>query len=217
MKNALRIAWLNLTLSLLAAPTFAIDTTITAHCLECILKNSPVPGTVTCPIDATKNWGMDCTFCGNSAALFCETYLCPRNVCIDPSCAKSPFDREKLATAAKEAYDKVKDGSCIYSDELKQSLFSVFDKKLLITCDPTMPRDHMGYAKGKGHPNKISIGPSALSQSQVPLAATILHEAVHRTQWFPDDPESETTAYSCETSCFDVDYAGFQYSALDCK
>ncbi|MBI3661256.1 hypothetical protein HY230_12400 [Candidatus Acetothermia bacterium] len=135
---------------------------------------------------------------------------------VGASCNEAPFFKPAIDRAARDALQKINSGNCIKSNSLQQELKDVF-KDLTIECDSST--DDCGYARlYQPFGNSISVGAkSATGSCPGGLSATILHEAVHRTQWFDDEKQAEGCDISCYNTPSPTGGKGKGACAKDCK
>ncbi len=124
---------------------------------------------------------------------------------VDASCSNPPFNKDQIQNAARDAQNKVRNSNCVKGN-LRERLLEAFDK-LVIKCKQGL--GECGESPGRSlrwlYGFVSYLGPNAMNESSHvcgPLGSTILHEAVHTTQWFPGLPFNETRAKACEASCY---------------
>ncbi len=112
-------------------------------------------------------------------------------------CDKAPYTKAGVEAAAKRAFQKVRDSSCVKTESLKENILAEFNG-LNIDCE-----------QGKGEPcgrasryftHTVNIYPRAFDPGCPPLDALILHEAIHLTEWAPFG--HGVLAWACQKSCF---------------
>lgn len=111
-------------------------------------------------------------------------------------CDKAPYSKATVEAAARKAFDKVKDGDCVKTETLKESILSKFNG-LDINCKQDTNK---GCGEAASYFSPVNIFPAALATGCGPLESTILHEVVHLTEWEPWGHRS--LAAACEASCF---------------
>jgi hypothetical protein len=112
-------------------------------------------------------------------------------------CHDDPFVRETVMTAARKAFDVVKDTDCIGSESLREEILDEFDG-LSIDCE--QDADGPCGMASRYLTQTVNIYPKSLKPGKCgPLASTILHEVVHLTEWglFHGDLTD-----ACEKACF---------------
>jgi hypothetical protein len=114
-------------------------------------------------------------------------------------CSKAPYSLATVQAAARAAYDKVVTSGCVGSEDLKLKILKEFNG-LSIDCEQGDSDSPCGRAS-RYFTQTVNIFPKSLEPARCgPLESTILHEAVHLTEWrlFGHGDLAD----GCEKACF---------------
>jgi hypothetical protein len=113
-------------------------------------------------------------------------------------CEKPPFNDAMVRAGARLAFDQVVNTNCVMPGPMREQLLNKFNG-LTIECEQGTNKP-CGRA-ARHFTQTVNVYPPAMDPSICgSLASTILHEAVHLTEWWPFGHGE--TADACEKSCF---------------
>jgi RHS repeat-associated protein len=132
-------------------------------------------------------------------------------VTIDKSCEKKPFEKKLIEDALNSMWTKLA-SPCI-GLELASKAWDAMKDMTIVCQDWGPPGECSNTNLMQPFSNEINIVPHGMNENCGPLGGLILHEVIHRTQWWPD----EHVPYSCQLSCYDF-YNPFGHpKKCDCK